>query len=202
MSPGRGGRYHHGNLREELIRVTRELIAERSPQGFLISDAAKKAGVSPAAPYRHFKGKDELVSAVALEGYYRFGDALREAYEKSSGALEGFLAIGSAYLQFADKFQGEYMAMFESGLNVAGDAELTRAATYAFEPLQDAAKDLMKSLPENQRPPATMVAQHIWAMAHGVAELFARGEGNLSPFAPDELLESEMRIYLRGLGVS
>ncbi len=65
-----------------------------------------------------------------------------------------------------------------------------------------AAEKLFEHLPANQRPPATMVSHHIWAMSHGVVELFARGEpGGRAPFSPEELLESGVGIYLRGLGL-
>lgn len=202
MPPRSRRGYHHGNLREELIRVTRDIIAERSPQGFLISDAAKAAGVSPAAPYRHFKSKEDLIAAIALEAFPRIGEKLQSAFRAETDPFDGLMALSRAYLDFAKTHQGEYMAMFESGLNVAGDAELSRAAMHAFEPIQQAAAAVMHNIPENMRPPVSMVAQHILAMAHGTAELFGRGEGNLSAFAPKDLLESQLRIYLKGLGVN
>ena len=62
------GAYHHGNLREALIQAARELIKEKGPAGFTFADAARSAGVSPAAPYHHFKDKNELLDAVARQG--------------------------------------------------------------------------------------------------------------------------------------
>ena len=59
--------YHHGNLREALIQAARDLIKEKGPAGFTFADAARSAGVSPAAPYRHFRDRDALV-AVAMNG--------------------------------------------------------------------------------------------------------------------------------------
>ncbi len=199
--PHKRRRYHHGNLREALIDASRRLIAEKSPQGFLLSDAAKYAGVSPAAPYRHFKGKEELIEAVALDGFDLFGEDLRKAYSAKTDPFEGILALGDAYLKFAKDNQGAYMAMFESGLNITGNSQLKHASDLAFESLRQAADDLLQTIPEAQRPPVGMVAQHIWAMSHGVAELFGRGEGQNTAFAPEDLLESGIRLYLHGLGV-
>ncbi len=64
--------YHHGNLREALIQAARELIKEKGPAGFTFADAARSAGVSPAAPYRHFRDRDALMADVAREGFERF----------------------------------------------------------------------------------------------------------------------------------
>ena len=65
----RRGSYHHGDLREALVRAALELIAEKGPVGFTVAEAARSAGVSPAAPYRHFRDRDELIADVARRGY-------------------------------------------------------------------------------------------------------------------------------------
>ena len=62
---GRRG-YHHGNLREALIEAALKLISEKGPAGFTFAEAARTAGVSPAAPYRHFRDRDELPTAASL----------------------------------------------------------------------------------------------------------------------------------------
>ncbi|MGB0087449.1 MAG: TetR/AcrR family transcriptional regulator, partial [Rhodomicrobiaceae bacterium] len=77
--PGRRG-YHHGNLREALIRGALDLIAEKGPAGFTIADAARLAGVSPAAPYRHFRDRDELMADVARHGFEEFAGRLGQAW--------------------------------------------------------------------------------------------------------------------------
>src|SRR5262249_61296002 len=68
----REGAYHHGNLREALIQAARELIAEKGPAGFTFAEAARSAGVSAAAPYRHFRDREALLADVAREGFQRF----------------------------------------------------------------------------------------------------------------------------------
>src|ERR1700745_4056730 len=105
--PREGGRsgprgYHHGNLREALIRAALELIAQKGPAGFTFAEAARWAGVSPAAPYRHFRDRDELMANVALRGFELFGVALEKAWsEGRPDPLSAFENVGKAYLQFA-----------------------------------------------------------------------------------------------------
>ncbi len=195
--------YHHGNLRQALVDASLELVLEKGPQGFTIAEAARKAGVSPGAPYRHFKGRDEVLEEAARQGFEMFADLMEHAYKTSQPApLASFEATGRAYLAFARKFPGHYIAMFESGLPLAHNAALKAASDRAFAVLTRAAEALIARLPRDRRPPATMVSHHIWAMSHGVVELFARpGPGSATPFPAEDLLESGVGIYLRGLGL-
>jgi AcrR family transcriptional regulator len=195
--------YHHGNLKSALISATIKLIEAKGPTGFTISEAAKQAGVSAAAPYRHFKGREDLIAEVAKQGFAMFGDLLEYAYTKGGNSPVASLeATGRAYLAFARKHPGHYIAMFESGISINDDPDLTAVANRAMNVLVKAADNLPSNLPKDKRPPSTMVSQHIWAMSHGIVELYARGEpGERSPFTPEDLLESGLGIYLRGLGV-
>ena len=195
--------YHHGNLRQALVDATLELITERGPQGFTLAEAARQAGVSAAAPYRHFKGRDELICEVARQGYILFGDLLEHSYDGGKPtALAAFSKVGRAYLAFAKRYPGYYIAMFESGVSLTGSSELALASERAMGVMTQAAESLMVHLPLDKRPPAVMVSHHIWAMSHGVVELFARGTpGGRAPYSPEDLLESGTGIYLRGLGI-
>ncbi|MEM8577018.1 MAG: TetR/AcrR family transcriptional regulator [Pseudomonadota bacterium] len=199
--PKRG--YHHGNLRQALLAGALELIEERGPMGFTLSEAAKHAGVTPAAVYRHYKGREDLIAEAALQGYKIFGDLMEHAYAGGQpSALAAFEATGRAYLAFARKFPGHYIAMFESGISVNRDPDLAAAAAKGSGVLEKAAIGLSQHIPEDKRPPASMFSAHIWAMSHGVVELFARGTpGQASPFPPEDLLETGIGIYLRGLGL-
>lgn len=195
--------YHHGNLREALVRATLGLIEERGPLGFTLAEAARVAGVSAAAPYRHFRGRDELIEEVAARGFAMFADRLAAAWNdgRPSG-LSSFMAMGRAYVDFARQNPGFYAAMFESGVSIAGTPELAHAADRAMSVLVRAAERLSEPLPPDRRPPPTMVANHVWAFSHGVVELFGRGRpGARAPYSADEMLESGTVIYLRGLGI-
>ena len=195
--------YHHGNLRQALVDATLDLVIEKGPQGFTIAEAARKAGVSPGAPYRHFKGRDEILEEAARQGFEMFADLFEHAYKKSQPSpLASFEATGRAYLAFARKFPGHYIAMFESGLQIAHNPQLKIASDRAFAVLTQAAEDLVARLPRDRRPPATMISHHIWAMSHGVVELFARrAPGSATPFPAEDLLESGVGVYLRGRGL-
>ncbi len=195
--------YHHGNLRQALVDAALKLIEARGPTGFTLSEAAKQAGVTPAAVYRHFEGREDLIAEAARQGYEIFADLMEHAYQSGQpSALASFEATGRAYLAFARKFPGHYVAMFESGISVNRTPELALVSARARGVLEKAAQELSQHIPPDKRPPAQMFSAHIWALSHGVVELFARGSpGTKSPFPPEELLEAGIGIYLRGLGL-
>lgn len=193
--------YHHGNLRQALVTSALALIEEKGPTGFTLSEAAKRAGVTPAAVYRHFEGREELIAECARQGYLIFGDVLEHAWNGGKpSALAAFSATGRAYLAFARKYPGHYMAMFESGISPNRSTDLAKVAERANRVMERATAALMDHVPPDRRPPVAMVSAHIWAMSHGVVELYAR-EGNRAPYAPEDLLESGIGVYLRGLGL-
>lgn len=202
-----GGRerrgYHHGHLREALIRAALDLIAAKGPAGFTFAEAARSAGVSPAAPYRHFRDRDALMADVARQGFERFAAMLRLAW--NGGRPDPIVALGNlgkAYLAFARTEPAYYAAMFESGLPLDQHAELREAGERAYAILREAAETVAARLPASRRPPASMLALHIWSFSHGIASLFARGDQARRPLpmSPEELLEAGMLVYLQGLG--
>lgn len=195
--------YHHGNLKEALVNGCLALIEQKGPTGFTLSEAARVAGVTPAAVYRHFEGREDLIAEAALQGYRTFGDLMLYAYNDGQpSALSAFYATGRAYLAFANKYPGHYIAMFESGISIQRTPELNAAATRAMGVLETAAEQLSQHIPADKRPPPQMFSAHIWALSHGIVELFARGSpGTKSPFPPEDLLESAIGVYLRGLGL-
>lgn len=194
--------YHHGNLRQALVDAALSLIEEKGPQGFALSEAAKAVDVTPAAVYRHFGGRDELLAEVARQGYDIFAALMEYAYDNGRPtALAAFEATGRAYLAFARKYPGHYKAMFESGLSLADHPELEAVALKARGVQERAAESLSAHLPPDRRPPSRMFSAHVWALSHGVVELFMRGNGGKSPFPPEDLLETGIGIYLRGLGL-
>ncbi|RGP37677.1 TetR/AcrR family transcriptional regulator [Pseudotabrizicola alkalilacus] len=197
--------YHHGNLRQALVEAALDLIANQGPTGFTLSEAAKAADVTPAAVYRHFAGREDLLAEVARQGYEIFAALMEFAFDNGRPtALAAFEATGRAYLAFARKYPGHYMAMFEAGLSLNDHPDLALVANKARSVLERAAESLSQHLPPGMRPPATMFSAHIWAMSHGVVELYMRGSANggvRSPFPPEDLLEAGIGIYLRGLGL-
>src|ERR1051325_10316617 len=196
--------YHHGNLREALIRAALDLIAQKGPAGFTFADAARWAGVSSAAPYRHFRDRDALLADVARRGFEQFAAALAHAWNDGRPDLyRAFENLGRAYLGFARNEPAYYSAMFEAGVPLEADAELRDVAGRAFEVLRHASEALCAHVPAEKRPPALMMSLHIWALSHGIASLFARGDAGRRtlPMAPEELLEAGVLIYLCYLGL-
>jgi len=196
--------YHHGNLKEALLQAALGLIAEKGAAGFTFADAARMAGVSPAAPYRHFRDRDELLSSIAQRGFEQFESALTAAWDDGRpDTLTAFERVGKAYLKFAREEPAFYSAMFESGLSIDINPALQAAGERAFGVIRAAAERLAALAPPAvARPPALMMALHIWSMSHGIASLFARGDGarRKLPMSAEDLLEAEVLIYLRGLG--
>ena len=202
---GRSDRgYHHGNLKEALLQAALDLIAQKGPGGFTFAEAARSAGVSPAAPYRHFRDRDELLASIAERGFNQFEAALNAAWDDGRpDTPTAFERLGRAYLQFARDEPASYSAMFESGLPVDDYPALNAAGERAFMVIRGAAERLAALTPPGvSRPPAMMMALHIWSMSHGIASLFARGDGarRKLPMTPEDLVEAGVLIYLRGLG--
>lgn len=205
MSWSQGPRgYHHGNLKEALIRAALELIAQKGPAGFTFAEAARFAGVSPAAPYRHYRDRDDLLADVARRGFEQFADALAAAWDEGRpDAMTAFERMGKAYLSFAQAEPAYYSAMFEAGIAPNTSAELASAGDRAFAVIRNASERIIARLPAGKRPPALMVALHVWSLSHGIASLFGRGDAARRPLpmSVDELLEAGVLVYLRGLGL-
>ena len=204
---GRGGRrsYHHGNLREALVDAALDLIAEKGPAGFTFAEAARQAGVSPAAPYRHFRDRDALMADVARRGFERFEQQLAAAWDEGRPSpRERSRRMGGAYLAFAREEPAYFSAMFEAGLSLAEHRELQEAGDRAFAVLRSACEAIVAAMPAAKRPPAMMMALHIWSLSHGIASLFARGDAarRALPMTPEDLLEAAVLIYLEGLGIN
>jgi AcrR family transcriptional regulator len=204
QDPGARRSYHHGNLREALIDAALNLIAQKGPAGFTFADAARSAGVSSAAPYRHFRDRDALLADVARRGFEAFETHLEKAW--NGGNPEPFRAfenLGRGYLSFARDEPAYYSAMFEAGVALDSDPGLRQASDRAFAVLRRAAEALCARAPLDKRPPALMVSLHIWSLSHGIASLFGRGDAGRRtlPMTPEELLEAAMLVYLRGVGL-
>lgn len=204
MSAGPSDRrgYHHGNLREAMVEAALSLIAERGPVGFSFAEVARAVGVSGAAPYRHFRDRNALLAEVARQGFERFAAELRAAWNGGRPTpIAALHACGRAYLAFARQNPAYYAAMFDSHLE--DDAALCLASDRAFGVLRGAAEALVATLPPRGRPPALMVALHVWALSHGIASLFVGGGGRRKlPMPPEDLLEAGVLVYLQNLGAA
>ena len=203
-SKGKRSGYHHGNLREALVEAARRLIAEKGLAGFAFAELARAAGVTPAAPYRHFRDRNAVIAELARRGFDRLADDLAAAWK--DGRPEPVVAVervGRAYLAFARRDPAAYAAMFD-GSPGEENAALRSVADAAFAIVRKAADAACHAAPGRERPPSLMVALHVWSLCHGVASLFtgpaSPGRRPL-PMTPDELLEAGLLVYLRSLGL-
>jgi len=105
--------YHHGDLRAQLISAVRELVETHGPDGFSVAEAARRAGVSSAAPYKHFKDRPEILRGVVSEAMDRLRDAMEAgAAAHAYGSLEAVAAVGKAYVDFARVEPGVFRLVF------------------------------------------------------------------------------------------
>ncbi|WP_158812837.1 TetR/AcrR family transcriptional regulator [Methylocapsa sp. S129] len=166
--------YHHGSLKDTLVEAARALIAERGAAGFTLAEAAKLAGVTPAAPYRHFTDRNALLSELARRGFDAFGARLNQAW---GGGLPGPVAalwrMGEAYLDFARDEPGYYAAMFGDA-RVLGDPSALASSLAALGALRAAAAAVLGGAGASDADGRRLGAQ-IWAVAHGVASLVHSG---------------------------
>jgi AcrR family transcriptional regulator len=201
-SGGRG--YHHGDLKEALFRAALDLIAKKGPAGFTFAEAARWVGVSPAAPYRHFRDRDELLAKVALRGFGLFEVALARAWNAGRpNPSMAFENVGRAYLEFARTEPAYYSAMFEGAIPHDNAAEIREAGDRIFAVFRTASEQVIATLPAQSRPPALMMGLHVWALSHGIASLFGRGDASrrVVPMSAEDLLEAASLIYRAGIGL-
>jgi len=177
VQPGRkssGGRaYHHGDLRAALIRAALELIDAHGVKGFTLKDAARMAGVSIAAPYRHFADKNALLDAISAEGFAQFDAALAEAYERKDDPTERIVELGVAYVGFALEHTAHFRVMFGA---MGGDGDNSSKAVpqgipegaTGFLLLVQGVKELIPEASEEVQRDLILAC---WSLVHGFALL-------------------------------
>ena len=104
-------RYHHGDLRAALIILALEEVEKNGPDRLSVSALAKRAGVSPMAPYRHFADKEALLEALARQGFEQLGATMREV-DDTDAPLKAIVAFGVCYVEFALAHPGLFRLMF------------------------------------------------------------------------------------------
>ncbi len=181
------------------------MIAERGLAGFALSELARAVGVSGAAPYRHFRDRTAVIAEVARRGFEQLAADLDAA--RQAGGLDPVVALercAQAHLAFAGREPPVYAAMFEASFPAGQHEELVRARDAAFAVVRKAARNAVSRSTAPNRPPAQMVALHVWSLTHGIANLFVshrEGSRHLLPMLPEELLEAGLMIYLQPLGL-
>ncbi len=198
--------YHHGDLRSALLNAAVELAAEKGLQGLSLRECARRAGVSHAAPYRHFEDKNALLAAIAAEGSQRLADAGRAAMEGVTDPSERLDAYGVAYVRFALANPVHFRVMFTSEC-VEGDpparVDDSGDASEAAEPdPNDAFGLLVKAAAEatgTEGEDALLAGFASWCVPHGLAMLLLDGrvpeERRSTPEQIDELARSVIGLW-------
>jgi AcrR family transcriptional regulator len=169
---GRKTSYHHRALRQALIAAALDLVADKGPSGFSLREASRRIGVTPAAPYRHFRDRAALLAAVAEEGFHALERAMAYGRDRApaSDPVARFEAIGHAYVRFAVSHPSHFRAMFSPDAAAAGGASLANARGGAFAVLErEIAEGQRRGLLRGTRP--ADVALPAWAIVHGLAAL-------------------------------
>jgi AcrR family transcriptional regulator len=175
--------YHHGNLRPALIQATLRAIAEDGPDGFTLRDVARRAGVSPAAPYRHFQDKDELLAAVAAECADRYVRMILEAVAQAPAddPLARFRQVGIASVEFAAAHPAHFRAFNLPGILSRLPAE-QRQRFAAWNEDQARALAAAQETGAIAKMPLDELMLAATSLVHGLGHLIVEGQlGEVSP---------------------
>lgn len=158
--------YHHGDLRAQLIAAVRDLVEAHGPDGFSVAEAARRAGVSSAAPYKHFKDRPELLRAVASEGMDRLRDAMEAAGSSHpAGSVASIAAIGQAYVDFARSGPGVFRLVFGLTEGHEEDPHLQDKGFGCFAVVLRAVAAVLDAPPDD--PVVWQRAYMLWTCVHG-----------------------------------
>lgn len=195
--PDRRDTYHHGDLKRALTDAALGLVAEKGPKGFTLREVSRRAGVSAAAPYRHFADKAQLLAAAATQGFVELHEALAAVRSATPELVDRVLAMGRAYVRWAVTHPDYYGIMFGSELDKSDSPDLPIAAARAFDDLLDTIAECQtaKVLPDGD---PREIAGPTWSLLHGVATLTIGRELSYVGIGedPEGLIERALRALL------
>lgn len=175
-TPGRSS-YHHGNLRDTLIDAAVQLIEEGGPDNVSVREAAKRAGVSPGAPFRHFSNKTALMTAVAEQAMSRFRSEITNAVENvaTDDPIERFAAVGIAYLRWAIRNPTHFQIISTRSLIDWDSSESLRRDNEAVRSLMEGsmAEAQRRNMLRSDDITETQIAAR--ALVYGLARMYIDG---------------------------
>jgi AcrR family transcriptional regulator len=175
----KANKYHHGALRAALIRAAREILESEGYEALTLRAAARRVGVSQAAPYNHFADKAALLAAVAALGFQEFAAAMRHEMDAVVDPQARLNAAGIAYVAFATSNPGLFKLMFGSRVLMGSDGSgLDAARTSAYDILRAAVHAIQVSDPPHAQQEA-LGSLKSWALVHGLATMI--NEGTIAP---------------------
>jgi AcrR family transcriptional regulator len=191
--------YHHANLRKTLLDAAVALIGEVGARAFTLREVARRAGVSHNAPYRHFASKDELLLAVAAEGFDRLTALMEKTLVAGKSPLERLELCGCGYVDFGLHWPNHLLVMFELPL-VCGRRGKKEPAIVAnaFAVLLNCIIAAQQSgdLPAGDPLPLAWTA---WALVHGIAKLAISGSLPLNTRATMDFTHNAARAIFGGM---
>lgn len=159
-SRSRKDTYHHGDLRAELLRAAGDLLENQGPEGIVLREVARRAGVSHNAPYRHFPDRGSLLAALAAQGFELLGHSLQDG---------GGAGMGERYVAFALAHPQRFRLMFGGTLSLASAPGLRSASRHAYDVLLST----FRARTDVADPDKAAAAA--WALVHGLAYLLLDG---------------------------
>lgn len=168
-------RFHHGDLREALIAATRELLIEHGPDGFTLADACRRAGVTTAAPYKHFRDKQEILEEIVLRGFAELTDANAKAVaEGGPGTIRGITAMGISYLDFAVGQPAVFRLMFGHKSELKQVKQVDESGRQCLKHVIDEVASYSRKHGHSADAEAT--ALRLWTFVHGASSLELDGD--------------------------
>jgi len=199
---GKRKSYHHGQLKAALIAAATQLVEEKGADNFSLADACRLAGVSTAAPYRHFRDRNELLAEVVNQGFRDLAQANRAAVEAAGeGTLDGIIAMGRSYVGFAARQPGVFRMMFGQNAQVKQVEGVLETGLDCFGGLIRQVE--LYCAAQGRDDDAREVALRLWTFVHGAASLLI--DDDYAHVAPgmdvDTLIEAATpRLILKNAG--
>ncbi|MDR3507126.1 MAG: TetR/AcrR family transcriptional regulator [Caulobacteraceae bacterium] len=184
--------YHHGDLRRALLDAAEAVLVREGPSALSLRAVAREAGVSPAAPYHHFKDKSELLRAVAMEGFARLKLAMSSALARETAPEERRSALGVAYVEFAQANPALYRVMYDCARNADQMPDEHGEDVSAFQLVKDTLTEVAGGQVSELDLELTAIAS--WCAAHGLAEI-----SKFEKFKPLKDALGGERAFLQGV---
>lgn len=166
--------YHHGNLREALLSKGLELLESSMDAKFSMRELTRTIGVSANSVYRHFANKEELLTALAIQGFQKLLEAQALAIQNASNSEKGFITAGRQYIHFAVQNPMLFRLMYGRFVVSHDDETLKQLANLAYVGMLYAAAQALKLDVESRE--AKMVATKAWSVVHGLSHLLIDGQ--------------------------
>jgi AcrR family transcriptional regulator len=198
--PGKRATYHHGDLKRALVDAALTLVAEKGPRGFTLSEAARRAGVSLAAPYRHFADKAHLLAAAAEQGFVALHAALVDGLDATPDPAEQVVECSRRYVGWAVAHPDHYRVMFGGDTDKTLHPGLLEAGERTFGVLLDVISRCQTAGVIDAGDPRR-VAGPMWSTVHGIASLAIGGDLDHVGIdeSPEDLAARSAAEILRGL---